>query len=49
MHNKKLDIMAQLVEYVSKLPEEDREKIVVYASAYVDGKDAGLKAASGSH
>lgn len=46
MTDKNMDFLVQLAEYASKLSEEDKEKLLIYTNAYIDGKNAGIKAAS---
>lgn len=43
-HNQ--EALARLVESMAKLEPEDQDKVLIYASAYADGKAAGVKAAS---
>lgn len=43
-HNQ--ETLARLVESVAKLDPEDQDKVLIYASAYADGKAAGVKAAN---
>lgn len=46
MNERNQDTLARLVESVAKLDSEDQDKVLIYASAYADGKAAGVKAAS---
>lgn len=45
MNERNQDTLAQLIESVAKLEPEDQDKVLIYASAYADGKEAGIKAA----
>lgn len=46
MNERNQDTLARLVESVAKLDPEDQDKVLIYASAYADGKAAGVKAVS---
>lgn len=46
MTDKDLSILMQLMESASKLTEEEQATVLTYTNAYIDGKTAGIKAAS---